>query len=66
MDKEKLIEGKTYLHHRKICIDGRKLEGERWIKCIEITRSGALFQHEFEIFELTDEKIADEIIRPFP
>ena len=29
-------------------------------------KTGALFQHEFEVFELTNEKIQEEIIRAFP
>lgn len=66
MDKEKLVIGKTYLHHRKVDIGDRELEGERWVKCVETTKTGALFQHEFEVFELTNEKIQEEIIRAFP
>ena len=32
MDKRNLNPGRKYLHHRKITIDGRKMEAERWIK----------------------------------
>ena len=66
MDKGKLAEGKTYLHHRKVNIGDRELEGERWVRCVEVTKAGALFQHEFEVFELNNEKIQEEIIRAFP
>ena len=61
MDKRKLTPGRKYLHHRKIIIDGRKMEAERWIQCLEITDTGALFRHEYEIFELTDQEIKEEL-----
>lgn len=63
MDKRKLTPGRKYLHHRKITIDGRKMEAERWIRCLEITDTGALFRYEFEILELTNKEIQTEIIR---
>ena len=66
MDKEKMVIGKTYLQHRKVEIGVRELDGERWVKCVETNKTGALFQHEFEVFELTNEKIQEEIIRAFP
>ena len=62
MEKEKLVPGRKYLHHRKIVIDGRQMEAERWIRCMEITDTGAAFRHEFEIFELTDQEIKEELI----
>lgn len=61
MDKRNLIPGRKYLHHRKIIIDGRQLEAERWIQCLEITSTGAAFRHEYEVFELTDQKIKKEL-----
>lgn len=61
MDKLKLIPGQKYLHHRKIVINGRQLEAERWIRCLEITGAGAVFRHEYEVFELTDQKIKEEL-----
>lgn len=61
MDKRNLIPGRKYLHHRKIIIDGRQLEAERWIQCLEITGTGATFRHEYEVFELTDQKIKEEL-----
>lgn len=61
MDKRNLIPGRKYLHHRKIIIDGRQLEAERWIQCLEITGAGAVFRHEYEVFELTDQKIKEEL-----
>ncbi len=61
MDKRKLTPGRKYLHHRKIVINGRQLEAERWIRCLEVTGAGAVFRHEYEIFELTDQKIKEEL-----
>lgn len=48
MDERNLEIGKKYLHHRKLEIDGRKLEAERWVKCIDLTQKGGTFQHEYE------------------
>lgn len=62
MDKLNLIPGRKYLHHRKVVIDGRTMEAERWIRCLEITDTGALFRHEFEMMELTDQEIKKELI----
>lgn len=62
MDKRNLIPGRKYLHHRKIIINGRQMEAERWIQCLEITGAGAVFRHEYEVFVLTDQKIKKELI----
>lgn len=62
MDKRKLTPGRKYLHHRKVIIDGRIMKAERWIRCLEITDTGAVFRHEFEIFELTNQEIKKELI----
>ena len=62
MDKAKLVPGRKYLHHRKIIINGRQLEAERWIQCLEITGTGAVFRHEFEVMELTDKEIREQIV----
>lgn len=62
MDKRKLIPGRKYLHHRKVIIDGRTMEAECWIRCLEVTATGAAFRHEFEVFELTDQEIKKELI----
>lgn len=61
MNKNDLIPDRKYLHHRKITIDGRKMEAERWLRCLEITDTGALFRYEYEIFELTDQEIKEEL-----
>ena len=61
MDKRNLIPGRKYLHHRKLIIDGRQLEAERWIRCLAITGAGAVFRHEYEALELTDQKIKKEL-----
>lgn len=62
MDKSKLIPGRKYLHRRKVVIAGRTMEAERWIQCMKITSTGALFRHEFEMMELTDQEIKKELI----
>lgn len=62
MERPKLIPGRKYLHHREINIDGRQMEAERWIQCLEITETGAVFRHEFEVLELTDQEIREELI----
>lgn len=62
MDKSKLIPGRKYLHRRKVVIAGRTMEAERWIRCLEVTGAGASFRHEYEIFELTDQEIREQII----
>lgn len=61
MDKSNLVPGRKYLHHRKIAVDERELEAERWIQCLEITGTGATFRHEYEVFKLTDQKIEEEL-----
>ena len=61
MDKSNLVPGQKYLHHRKIVVDERELEAERWIQCMEISGAGAAFRHEYEVFELTDQKIEEEL-----
>lgn len=62
MDERNLEIGKKYLHHRKLEIDGRKLEAERWVKCIDLTQEGGTFQHEYEVFILTHDQIKEEIL----
>lgn len=62
MEKSKLIPGRKYIHHRKIDIAGRQMEAERWIRCLEITDTGAVFCHEYEILEMTDKEIREELI----
>ncbi|MBS6678056.1 MAG: hypothetical protein KH330_10015 [Clostridiales bacterium] len=61
MEKNKLVPGRKYLHRRKVVIAGRAMEAERWIRCLEVTGAGALFRHEYEIFELTDQEIKEEL-----
>lgn len=63
MDERNLEIGKKYLHHRKLEINGRKLEAERWVKCIELTPDGGTFQHEYEIFTLGHNQIKEEILQ---
>ena len=61
MEKNKLVPGRKYLHRRKIVIAGRAMEAERWIRCLEVTDNEAFFQHEYEIFKLTDQEIKEEL-----
>ena len=61
MEKNKLVPGRKYLHRRKVVIAGRAMEAERWIQCLEITGTGATFRHEYEVFELTGQKIKKEL-----
>lgn len=61
MKIEKMIPGRKYLHHRKIRIGDRDLEAERWVKYLEKTEKGGLFEFEFEQFELSDADIQTEI-----
>ena len=49
-------------YHRKLEIDGRKLEAERWVKCIDLTQEGGTFQHEYEVFTLTYDQIKEELL----
>ena len=63
MDKNKLIPGKKYQQKRKTVIDGIPREAERWMKCEQITDTGAIFSRDFEPeIELTDNEIRKEII----
>ena len=62
MDKRNLNPGRKYLHHRKVIIDGRIMEAERWLRCLKITETGAVFQHEFEVLELTDQEIREQLV----
>lgn len=62
MNKNDLIPGRKYLHHRKIIIDGRQMEAERWLRCLKITETGAVFRHEFEVLELTDQEIREQLV----
>ena len=63
MDKKKLIPGKKYQQKRKTVIDGIPREAERWMKCEQITDTGAIFSRDFELkIELTDKEIREEIM----
>ena len=62
MEKNKLVPGRKYLHRRKIVIAGRAMEAERWIRCLKVTKSGAVFRHEYEVIELTDQEIREQIV----
>lgn len=62
MDKNRLIPGKRYLHVRQCMIDGILHEAERWIRCVDVTATGAVFSRDYEApFELTGAQIAREL-----
>lgn len=62
MDKNRLQIGKSYIHKRTTVIDGVKRTAERWLKCKEITDTGAVFYRDFEPdILLTDKEIQDEL-----
>ena len=62
MIKAGLLVGKSYLHVRKTIIDGIQRTAERWLRCEEITSTGARFSRLYEpIIELTDREIELEL-----
>lgn len=62
MIKSNLVPGKRYLHSRQCTIGGIVHEAERWIRCEEITATGAIFGRDYEAsFELTDAQIEKEL-----
>lgn len=62
MDKNNLIPGRKYLHHRRTVIDGIPREAERWLRCERITDSGAVFNRHYEAeITLTDQQIREEL-----
>lgn len=62
MIKEDLLVGKSYLHVRQTIIDGIPRTAERWLRCKEITSTGARFSRLYEpIIELTDREIELEL-----
>ena len=62
MKKTELQLGRKYLHVRKTIIDGIPRTAERWLRCEEITSTGARFSRLYEpIIELTDREIEMEL-----
>lgn len=62
MTKSDLQVGKSYLHIRQTVIDCIPRTAERWIKCEEVTSTGARFSRLYEpIIELTDREIELEL-----
>lgn len=62
MDKRKLITGRKYLHTRHTIIDGIQRRAERWIKCEQISDTGAVFSRILEPdITLTNEQIEKEL-----
>lgn len=62
MTKSDLQIGKSYLHARQTIIDGIPRTAERWLKCEEITSTGARFSRLHEpIIEITDREIELEL-----
>ncbi len=63
MDKKKLIVGHKYLRRRAATYDGRMVEAESWLECVQITPAGAVFYGEAGMEKLTSEQIRKEIIQ---
>lgn len=63
MDKKKLIAGHKYLRRRKTIYGGREMEAESWVKCLQITKEGAVFLSGGNLEDMTDKEIQEEIIR---
>lgn len=62
MDKNNLQTGKSYIHKRTTVIDGVQRTAERWLKCKEITETGAVFKRLFEPdIILTDKEISEQL-----
>lgn len=62
MDKNNLIPGRKYLHHRRTVIDGIPREAERWLRCERITDTGAVFSRDYETeITLNDQQIREEL-----
>ena len=62
MTKSDLQTGKSYLHIRQTIIDGIPRTAERWLKCEEITSTGARFSRLYDpIIEITDREIELEL-----
>ena len=62
MKKANLILGRKYLHRRRTVIAGIPRQGERWMRCEQITPTGAVFSRDFEAETvLTDEQIEKEL-----
>lgn len=62
MDKNRLQIGKSYLQKRSTEIDGVQRTAERWLKCKEITETGAVFKRLFEPnIILTDKEISEQL-----
>lgn len=62
MDKKRLQIGKSYLQKRSTEIDGVQRTAERWLKCKEITETGAAFKRLFEPnIILTDKEISEQL-----
>lgn len=62
MDKNRLQIGKSYLQKRSTEIDGVQRTEERWLKCKDITETGAVFKRLFEPdIILTDKEISEQL-----
>ena len=63
MTKSDLQTGKSYLHVRQTIIDGIPRTAERWMRCEQITPTGAVFSRDFETeIELSVEQIEQELM----
>lgn len=63
MTKADLIPDRKYLHKRRTVIAGIPRTAERWMRCEQITETGAVFSRDFEPeIELTNEQIEKELM----
>ena len=63
MKKANLILGRKYLHRRRTVIAGIPRRAERWLRCEQITQTGAVFSRDFETeIELSVEQIEQELM----
>ena len=63
MNRNELQPGSKYLHRRRTIIGGIIRTAERWIRCEQITKTGAVFSRDFEPeIELSVEQIEQELM----
>lgn len=63
MKKADLIPGIKYLHRRRTQIGSITRTAERWLRCEQITDTGAVFSRDFEPeIELSDKEIEEELM----
>ena len=65
MDKEDLIQGKTYLRKHSKTLHGKfgtkEAKAEGYIECMQVTPAGAVFFQSGNLLKLTDEEIEKKV-----